>query len=79
MPDANVEIIMAGHGRGTVLINGKEVPAVRAIRFESHAGGVNVVTLEIFAAMVNITGPVEMKTEQIDVTSIASIAREYEK
>lgn len=79
MPLSEVEIMMTGHGRGTVKVGGTEIQNVRAIRFESSAGGVSLVTLEVIARTVRISGPVSLETKEIDVTAITSPAREYER
>jgi len=76
-----IRIEMTGHGRGTVFSNGVELKDVQSVSFRFEAGGVNVVTVELFAQLVTVTGPADVTQTRaiIDVTNLSSTSREFRK
>lgn len=56
-----VHIEMTGHGRGRVLVNGSDIPNVRAVRFDAEVDGPNCVRLDLVADRVKVTGPAAVR------------------
>lgn len=59
---ADVKIVMSGHGRGKVFIDGVKVPNVEAIAFDSSAVSKypNRLTLILLPETVSIEGPADV-------------------
>lgn len=55
------KIVLTGHGRGEVWRNGEPVTGVRGVTVRAGVGELNIVTLELFAAEVEIVGPAEFR------------------
>lgn len=60
MTDQHVEIRMTGHGRGTVTVDGQPIPNVISIAFRADTDNANRVTLELWAAQVDITADAQV-------------------
>lgn len=54
-------IVLTGPGRGEVWRNGEKVSGVRAVTVRAGVEELNVVTLELFAAEVEIEGLAEFE------------------
>lgn len=68
----NVKIVMEGHGRGKVFIDGEPLSGVRSIKLSAEVDTANVVTLELMPKKIEVEG-------EFDVTTIESVAREIVK
>lgn len=68
--EAEVRVVLTGHGRGEVFINGEKMPCVRKVSIAAEAGNTNTVAIEINATTVDFIG-------RVDVTTIESEALEF--
>lgn len=68
----NVKIVMEGHGRGKVFIDGSPIPHVRGFYFSAAVNEANALTLELLPDKIEVEG-------EFDVTTIESVAREIVK
>lgn len=68
----NVKIVMEGHGRGKVFIDGEPISRVRSVNLSARVDEANVVTLELLPDKIEVEG-------EFDVTTIESVAREIVK
>lgn len=58
---ADVRIVLTGHGRGEVYLDGEKIDKVRRLKFTAGVGeGPNLLELEICAERVEIIGPAEV-------------------
>jgi len=67
---SSLRVVMEGHGRGTVFLDGNEVPRVRCVRIACEAGELNRVIIETSAEVIDFEG-------EVDVTDIGMKARKY--
>lgn len=67
--EAEVRVVLTGHARGEVLINGEKIPGVRKLAISAALDQTNTVNLEITAKSVEFVGVA-------DVTTIESTERE---
>lgn len=56
----DVRIILTGHGRGEVFIDGQKMPGVTAIEFSASTSGKNTLVLTIVPERVEVEGPAEV-------------------
>lgn len=69
---ADVKIVMTGHGRGEVLIDGHKIDGVRGVEFKSGALGVNVLIIDMLPERVVIEGPADVvEVSMIEVTTVS--------
>lgn len=54
--EGRVRIAMEAHGRGRVFVDDNEIKHITAISFESRAGDLNIVTIELRSSNVEIEG-----------------------
>lgn len=66
-----VKIVMTGHGRGTVIVDGTEVHWVRAIETRCAHGEVNTVTLTLLADEVEFDSEARIVANQVGVQDVA--------
>jgi hypothetical protein len=57
MPDSIVKIVMTGHGRGEIFIDGIKVPNTLGFAIESMAGETNKLSLQLLPARIEVEGP----------------------
>lgn len=57
------KIVLSAHGRGEVWRNGELVRGVRSVEVRACVGELNIITLELFAAEVEIEGPAELEEQ----------------
>lgn len=70
---SNIRIVMTGHGRGEVFVDGVKINKVTAVEFRASAGEGELNTLSLSFA------PTHVKVEgEADVTNIGSTEREFE-
>lgn len=67
---SNVKVVMSGHGRGELHIDGVKVPGLVKASVHLKAGKPNRVCLELFADEVEFEG-------ECEVTCLASNEREF--
>lgn len=58
-----IRIEMTGPGRGKVIVDGQEMHGVVGVNFSTRVGQANVVTLEVLARTVTVTGECKVKTK----------------
>lgn len=64
--EAEVRVVMTGHGRGEVFVNGEKLDGVRSVNLSAGINQENLVTLEIVATTVDISGNFYVATEKSD-------------
>lgn len=57
---ANVKIVMSGHGRGEVFIDGHRIECVYAVEFNARTNERNEVCLTLIPKAVEIEGPADV-------------------
>jgi hypothetical protein len=60
---SHVRIVMTGHARGEVFIDGVKAEGVVAVTFSSRIEQANLLTLEMLAAQVEVEGPATVSCE----------------
>jgi hypothetical protein len=60
---STVKVVMSGHGKGRVFVDGHELNDVLAIRFATEARGTNLLILELSPQQVQIEGPIDVTIE----------------
>lgn len=69
---SNVRIVMTGHGRGEVFVDGRKVDAVKRITLSAEVGATNEVTITVIPETVEFEGVA-------DVTTIEDEVRNYRR
>lgn len=59
----NVKVIMTGHGRGRVIIDGQEVKGVKSVRFHAGLNEVNTLELSLAVSVIEIEGKAEVSID----------------
>lgn len=70
--NAVVKIVMTGHGKGEVFVNGEKVPMVSSVEISAVAGACNQVRIELVPDQIEVSGV-------FDVTTIESEAAELKR
>lgn len=60
--EANFRVVMTGHGRGEVFVNGVQMPGVTAVTLRVGHDQLNVVTLEMCIPAIEFDGPVSLES-----------------
>lgn len=63
--DSKVRIVLTGHGRGNVWVDGQEIQGIIRIFVQAGMGDKNLITLNVVSSNIEIEGLMEVKTTDV--------------